>query len=137
MANVDNLLSALDKTRRTGDNRWIACCPAHTDKSPSLSIGYKDDKIILHCFGGCSVDEVVGSLGMTLADLMPENPTYSRPVKSRIPASDLLQFIASEATIIWIAAGDIVAGKQLSEADLARVQTSRQRLFDAVQECVR
>ncbi len=137
MANIDNLLAALDKVRRTGDNRWIACCSAHPDKSPSLSIRYIEGKILIHCHGGCSVDEIVESLGMSLADLMPENPTPSKPIKSRIPASDLLQFIASEATIIWIAAGDIVAGKRLTDADLARVQIARQRLFDAVQECVR
>jgi len=137
MADVNQLLSVLDKVKRTGQDRWTACCPAHADKSPSLSVRYSDDKILMHCFGGCGIDEIVSSIGMSLSDLMPEKSTYSKPVKSRIPASDILQFIAAEATIVWIAAGDIVSGKTLSEADLARVQISHERLFDAVRECCR
>ena len=34
------LLARLDRVRRVGDGRWIACCPAHHDRSrrsPSAS----------------------------------------------------------------------------------------------------
>jgi hypothetical protein len=40
---------------------WIARCPCHIDNTPSLSIGEGDDgKALLHCFAGCSQDELVG-----------------------------------------------------------------------------
>ena len=32
------ILDRLDGVRPTGDGRWIARCPAHDDRSPSLSI---------------------------------------------------------------------------------------------------
>ena len=35
---VTNLLSTLNKVKQTGPGRWIACCPAHVDKHPSLSV---------------------------------------------------------------------------------------------------
>ncbi|TAL44373.1 MAG: hypothetical protein EPN89_14135 [Methylovulum sp.] len=79
MANVDTLLAALEKVKKTGADR----CPAHADRSPSLSIRYVDNKILLHCFGGCAVDEVVSAIGLTLSDLMPDNPGHHKPVKSR------------------------------------------------------
>jgi DNA primase len=40
---AEALLAHLDKVRRTGAGRWIARCPAHDDKSPSLAIRELDD----------------------------------------------------------------------------------------------
>ncbi len=139
MANIDNLLHSLDKVRRTGEGRWVACCPSHADKSPSLTVRWNDDKILLHCFGGCAVDEVVGAIGLTLADLMPDSVPFegTRPIKSKIPASDLLAFIQFEATVVMIACGDILDGKPLSENSFARLQLAHERLKNAVQECCR
>lgn len=52
---------------------WIARCPAHEDRSPSLSIGEgRNGKVLLHCFGGCTSEAVCDSLGLSLADLFSE-----------------------------------------------------------------
>ncbi|MEA5113351.1 MAG: hypothetical protein VB050_04925 [Geobacteraceae bacterium] len=41
-------------------NGFMACCPAHDDKNPSLSIKDSvDGKILVHCHAGCSQDKVV------------------------------------------------------------------------------
>ena len=139
MANIDTLLAALNKVKRTGDGRFIACCPAHADKSPSLSIRYTDDRILLYCFGGCTVDAVVSAIGLTLADLMPDriHTNGYKPVNSKIPASDLLAFIHFESTIVMLAASDFIAGKALSVADYARLRLAYDRLEGAVRECCR
>lgn len=48
--------------------RWlgtygIACCPAHHDRNPSLSISQADNgRVLLHCHRGCPQDEVIGVL---------------------------------------------------------------------------
>ncbi|TPE53224.1 DUF7146 domain-containing protein [Amaricoccus solimangrovi] len=40
-----------------------ACCPAHEDKHPSLSIGIgADGRLLLHCFAGCSFEAIVAAL---------------------------------------------------------------------------
>ena len=40
--------------RRSGDG-WVARCPAHSDRRPSLSICHgADGRLLLHCFAGCS-----------------------------------------------------------------------------------
>jgi hypothetical protein len=41
---------------------WIACCPAHPDKTPSLSLSDRDGKILVRCHAGCSQTDVVNAL---------------------------------------------------------------------------
>jgi hypothetical protein len=39
-----------------------ACCPAHADRSPSLSITPGDKAVLFHCFAGCSQAEIIDAL---------------------------------------------------------------------------
>jgi len=56
------IATALPKNRRNGKG-WVACCPAHADKHPSLSIDEgRDGKVLLHCHAGCTQDEVIDAL---------------------------------------------------------------------------
>jgi hypothetical protein len=67
------ILSKLENLRRTGGG-WQARCPAHEDQRSSLSINTGDDgRVLVHCHAGCTVEAVVGKLGLTLTDLMPSN----------------------------------------------------------------
>jgi putative DNA primase/helicase len=48
--------------RRAGA-AWMALCPAHEDREPSLSIANGDDgKVLLHCHAGCEQLRVIGAL---------------------------------------------------------------------------
>lgn len=40
-------------------SQGMCCCPAHDDRTPSLSIGLSLGAILFHCFAGCSSDEVI------------------------------------------------------------------------------
>jgi Toprim-like len=52
---------------------WVARCPAHDDSTPSLTIseGRKGGTVV-HCHAGCSADAICAAVGLTVADLMPE-----------------------------------------------------------------
>jgi hypothetical protein len=50
------------KGRRVGPD-WIALCPAHDDRKPSLSIRQADDRVLVHCFAGCPQQAVIAELG--------------------------------------------------------------------------
>jgi hypothetical protein len=65
---LDQLLAKLDGVRPRG-SRWATRCPAHPDKSPSLSISEGDRGILLKCWAGCSVQAICESLGLQQADL--------------------------------------------------------------------
>src|SRR5579859_3430919 len=76
-APVESVLARL-KGVRTSLRGWVACCPAHRDREPSLSIGLGDEgQILLNCFAGCSLDKIVEALGITVAELFPNAPSAS------------------------------------------------------------
>lgn len=59
----------------------IARCPAHDDHTPSLTIREASDgAVLLHCFAGCSVENIVATLGLTLSDLFPAKEKTRRIV---------------------------------------------------------
>ena len=42
---------------------WMARCPAHDDREPSLSISVGDKgKMLIHCFAGCGQGTVIAAL---------------------------------------------------------------------------
>ena len=52
--------------------RWMARCPAHDDRTPSLSIALTaDGRALLHCFAGCDAEHVLASVGLSWRDLAP------------------------------------------------------------------
>lgn len=64
---ADALLSRLDKVKRTGPDKWVARCPAHDDRGPSLAVReLEDGRVLVHCFAGCGADEVVGAVGLEM-----------------------------------------------------------------------
>lgn len=71
---IDDFLSRLKGVQASGDRKWVACCPAHEDDSPSLGIALgADDRILVNCYAGCSFDEIVSAMGLKKSDLMPDN----------------------------------------------------------------
>lgn len=67
--------AALVDGRRTGNGKWQARCPAHQDRSPSLSIGVgSDGRVLLHCFAGCSHRAILAALGLSICDLFAGPP---------------------------------------------------------------
>jgi len=70
------------RATRAGDG-YVSRCPAHDDQNPSLSVRAGDDgRVLVHCFSGCSSQQVVDALGMTMTDLFPSSsaPKVSRRV---------------------------------------------------------
>lgn len=136
--NLDTILSRLTKVRGRNGN-WVACCPAHDDRSPSMTIRDVDGKILMHCFSGCSIQEITESIGVDLSDLFPpETKTHDyskpqRPVRPRFLASDLLKAVAFEATIVAVAAHDMAKGRALSPGDRDRLLLAQQRINEALE----
>lgn len=57
---------------RGGDGQYLASCPAHDDREPSLSIGQgAAGAVLLHCHAGCSTAAVLEQMGIDFADLFP------------------------------------------------------------------
>lgn len=138
---VDDLLHRLEKVKATGPGKWMARCPAHEDRSPSLAIKESDGTILLHCFAGCSVEDVAGAIGVEMIALFP--PTDKRewigtekPLKFgavRFSAIDALRCLAGEGSILLLLACDMAEGKVLSPDDHDRLTTALGRLNAAME----
>ena len=127
------LITKLEGVKQTGRDQWIARCPAHDDKSPSLAIKQIDDRILLHDFAGCSVHDVVSSVGLELSDLFPEkintgNKRYTKP----FPAADILRCLSSEITYLMICASDLAKGEKLDAETQKKLLRSASRFRSAL-----
>jgi hypothetical protein len=127
---ADTLLAHLDNIKRTGAGRWIARCPAHEDRRASLAVRELDDgRVLVHCFAGCSVYEVLGAVGLDMAALFPEKTLDGgKPERRPFPASDVLRAVSVEAMVVALAAFQMAKGKPIVGDDLARLTLAASRL---------
>ncbi len=70
-APIDNVLSRLERVRKSSGSEWKARCPAHPDRNPSLSIRWLegDRMVLIHCHAGCPTRSVLDAIGLTLRGL--------------------------------------------------------------------
>lgn len=135
--NIDTILSRLNKVKKTSkDNEYSALCPNHPDKSPSLSIKeLQDGRILINCFAGCESKHVLNSMGLSFEDLYPEKLGDFKPEKKPFNSNHGLKLIGYESTIILTCAGIIRDGKELSEANFARLVESVARIQNTMRIC--
>lgn len=133
---VDKLLVCLEGVKKTGVNKWQARCPAHSDRTASLSIREVENGVVLaHCFAGCDFQEIMNATGLDASDLYPETTTHrSKPVRRPFAAIDALHAIAHESLIVLICASDTLAGKLL-ESDRERLVIAVERIQQANTAC--
>ena len=133
---INTLLSKLEKVKPNGTGKWLACCPAHPDKSPSLAIKQTDDgKLLIHCFAGCQVSEIISAIGLQLSDLMPENPTYKKGTKPpRFNKYELFDRLAFESVILSMGIRQLLNFQDLDEADLKRVILAEDTINGIIRE---
>ena len=132
---IDELLSRLSGVRRTGDGRYIAKCPAHDDRSPSLSLREcNDGRVLVHCFAGCEVESVLASMNLGFSDLYPEKPISHRERPMRFNPRDLLLIASREMMVVVLAAEDLAKGKALNEQDHERLLAAAGRIAGVARE---
>jgi hypothetical protein len=126
------LLDRLDGVRQYGAGRWRARCPAHGSKGGTLSVHEKSDgRVLVHCFAGCAVEEVVGAVGLAINDLFPEERIGERiqGERLRVPAGDLLLVAAFEVLkVATIAAAHREGGPPFTDGEVAVLYTAAGRL---------
>ncbi|MBI1747180.1 MAG: hypothetical protein HYR55_11405 [Acidobacteria bacterium] len=80
---IEKLQASLQGLKRSGTG-WQARCPAHEDRTPSLSIKEASDgTVLIKCFAGCSLETILHTLGLSPKDLFPAAPQTPSPGGSR------------------------------------------------------
>ena len=138
------LLDRLDGVKQTAPDRWMARCPAHQDKTPSLSIReVGDGLVLLKCFSECDTEDVLAAVGMKFADLFPEPMRKNReflphwlPPKRRryqIPLRDLIEVLSHDVSIVAILARAMLDGRhsEITDQDWVDFEHAAKRLWRA------
>lgn len=129
---INDILSRLDKVRRTGHGNWIAACPSHDDKHPSMTLHEESDgRVLVTCWAGCTFEEIANSVGLGWEPWFPEKPIeYAPPVKRPYPAGDVLEALQFEFLVVATAAGNIAQGVELTAEDRARLMVANERISE-------
>lgn len=106
---LTDILQRLDGVKGA-DGKYMAKCPNHPDSTPSLSVSVGDGgRILLKCFAGCKVEDIVWAMGLTMNDLFAEDS---------IPAKKQADTATKEAEYIY-------AGGQLKKVKYRRPDGSK------------
>lgn len=133
---IETLVDRLEQVSACGQGKWKARCPAHQDRSPSLSVRQTGDgTILLHCFAGCDVSDVLAAVGMDIRDLFPQALAHHiAPRRAGLSAFDMAQVLRHELLIVELLAEDLANGREFP-GFRARAQLAADRIHTALSLC--
>jgi hypothetical protein len=128
---IDKLLSRLDKVRRIGEGRYTACCPAHDDKTPSLTITQAEDRILFHCHAGCYPDEILAVTGLNWCDLYADEFRAAKAAATAAYRPKPVDPLEVDINVLLIVKNKLEAGETLSAEDETRALVAYENVLEA------
>jgi hypothetical protein len=125
------ILDRLERVKQTAPGKWLARCPAHEDRSPSLSVRDIDGRVLIHDFGGCDTSSILAALGLQMSDLFETPLADFGPSRSRLPARDLLQILDHEIVVVCIILADVIRDRRINEVNYERLAMAASRIAGA------
>jgi hypothetical protein len=134
--NINDFLGYFEKSYRSGKDEYQCLCPAHNDKTASLSIkNLPDERILIHCFAGCAANDILGAVGLTFDDIVPKRLGDFKPVSKPFNPYAVLKAISNETLLVALAGLEVANGKTLPQEDKDRLMIAVNRLREAYQIC--
>jgi len=138
MGAIDQILPHLRGVKSRGHGRWMAYCPAHDDRTASLSVAEgADSRVLLRCFAGCEVGDVLAAVGKDLSDLFPSALDHRlRPLATArlLNATDALRLLRQETAFVAVCASDLARGQALCDKSRSRLMLACGRVAMIAQE---
>ncbi len=139
---ADVLLNKLDGVRQVANGRWRARCPSHDGTNRDvLSIGETSDgTVLVKCFHGCSVAEVVQAVGLELHDLFPRvewqatGVHRSRPRRPRADWAALVTACERDLLLVKIVLTQIARREPIDDNDASACQSAATRTYRLIDE---
>jgi len=134
--NINDFLGYFEKSYRSGKDEYQCLCPAHNDKTASLSIkNLPDERILIHCFAGCAANDILEAVGLTFEDIVPKRLGDFKPVSKPFNPYAVLKAISNETLLVALAGLEVANGKTLPQEDKDRLMIAVNRLREAYQIC--
>lgn len=116
------IVERLEHCRSVGKDSYIARCPAHKDRSPSLSIKeLHDGRVLVHCHAGCGALDIISAVGLDWDALFPPELEHY-PGRRRVAPTETV-----DSLVVEIAEHDRAMGKRLSKRDVERYRDALKR----------
>ena len=135
---LETILARLDGVRKSGKG-YMCKCPAHNDKTPSLSIIERiDGSVSITCFAGCEFHAIVSAIGLTSSDLYPHRNKADMSPQQRAEARQWARLagidaatgvLALEVEVILIGGRKSIAGTVTFD-DLERIVVAVNRILE-------
>lgn len=128
---AEQFLASCQRVKRMGPSRWVACCPAHDDSTPSLNVKeMPDGKVLAICRAGCSTQEILDAAHLPWSVMFAEEQhgLYYREAKKAFPAADVLRALAFEALVVTIITSDLKAKKEIKQEEWDRLALAYSRI---------
>ena len=121
---VEAILMMLDGVKANGNNKWVALCPVHGDKTASMGIKEcQDGTVLMNCFAcGATGLEIVEEIGVAVSELFP--PYSGRPTG---PSREQRATIETDKVCMMIYEADKRGGREQTLADYKRYKLARER----------
>ena len=134
--NIHEIIGYFEKAYKSGENEYQCLCPAHNDKTASLSIkNLPDERILIHCFAGCAANDILEAVGLTFDDIVPKRLGDFKPVSKPFNPYAVLKAISNETLLVALAGLEVANGKTLPQEDKDRLMIAVNRLREAYQIC--
>lgn len=98
--------AALLHARRIGKGKWVARCPSHDDRRPSLSIAEGRKGVLIRCMSfGCETRDILGALGLKFSDLFYDESHIDPEIIRQIRAVEAKREAQKEyrTKLLWLA----------------------------------
>lgn len=109
---LDDIASRLEGAAPQRGDSLMAKCPAHEDRSPSLKVTDAGDRILLHCYAGCSTDDILTALGLDWGALF-EGEYEAAPIQPSLRIEDRRKLVCRHHHAFTVAAMDGPASPEL------------------------
>lgn len=135
LLSITDIAAISDKVHWSGSDSFTACCIAHDDSSPSMSVTQNGEMLLLHCHAGCSQDELLAAAGIRIKE------GVSIPVQRPTEGSKR-RCLGKYAADLWNAAGGGVPfhayaqKKRITHAFKARRGIASGSLIGQLVDCV-
>ncbi|MEW8525531.1 MAG: CHC2 zinc finger domain-containing protein [Candidatus Thiodiazotropha endolucinida] len=133
---MNDILTRFDNVRLMGEGKYMCHCPAHDDRSPSLSIKLTGDRILFHCFAGCDTESVLDAVGLSFRDLFSDESRAAYAAATACKGNKLhlpIDPVEQDRMVLRLARSDLKAGKEHSLEDRARIELAKDRLRERAQ----
>lgn len=117
------------RAKRAGKNKWVALCPVHHEKTPSLHIKSGATAILITCFGcHASPRDIVAAMGLKMTDLWYSQRSYTPEISQKLKDERRLESLEYDLGIAILARA-IEPNKLFWEAKEHAIREERKQLL--------